>query len=513
MRTEAIALWAALANVTLVACSTDAADMTASNASEPGLILSDTAGLASEALSSALATRMEAPLALSGSMGAEPVAVAYISLPPGTFPAGVSATIRNRRTAVGLTVAMMNGGFDPFPIPAMEGDSLDIEIRLAGGAAALTFVRTVPGKRPPRVVRTQPPRGKIDVAVNTKIIVIFSEPIDAATLTEMSVHLVRGAIQVAGQVAVGDSAHLTAVFTPATPLQGDTQYQLIATQDVRDVDGEPLETSVTVEFRTGTGPDFGLTGRIAFANWSTISVINADGTGLTRLIGEDAQGGTYMSPAWSPDGSKVAFGSSREGGWDIYVINADGSGLRRLTSHSARDDSPAWSPNGDLIAFTSNRDGDFDIHVMNADGSRVIQVTDHPAEDGDPSWSPDGSQIAFTSNRDGYNELYVINVAGHATRRLTNFPDPEEAIQPIWSPDGSLLVFTIVDGFHGVYVTTAEGGSPTRLTLGGGAPTWSPDGKRIVYANGNLQILNIFSGERRDLGVFGYEPAWSPAPR
>lgn len=502
----------AVAMLCAAACSTDIGRVSGSAQPEAVLILSDTATAASVAVSSALASHHSAP-ALSASGSTDPAPVAYISLPPGTIPSGVAATIRNRSTATGLTVSMTDGGFDPVPIAAGAGEVLDIEIRMAGGAAPSTFVRTVPGKRPPRVVRTQPPRGKRDVALNTMVLVIFSEPIDAMTLTETSLQVLRGGVRVAGRLAFGDTAHLTVVFTPLAPLQEGTEYQLIATQAVRDLDGEPLETPLTAEFRTVSTAESALTGRIAFANWTSISVINVDGSGLTSLIDDDGQGWTYMSPAWSPDGSKIAFGSSRDGGWDIYVMNADGSALRRATNHGARDDSPAWSPDGSKIAFTSDRDGDFEIHVMNADGSGVRQVTDHPAEDGDPSWSPDGSKITFTSNREGYHEIHTINADGTDTRRRTNVPDPDAAIHPQWSPDGNTIVFAVAGANDGVYTVNLDGGELFGLTRGGGAPTWSPDGARIVYSAMTLQIINADGTGRRNLGVFGYEPAWSPVPR
>ena len=498
-------VWVALG----AACATETPDVTG----DPPLILSDTAGAVSPTLSRRSVAMANAPLTLSTSQDAALTQVAYVSLPPGSIANGVAAIIRNRRTVISLTTFMINGGFDPIPISAVPGDTLDIDIQKAGAATALRVVRTVPGKRPPRVVRTQPPRGKRDVALNTTIIVVFSEPIDSASLTETSVQLLRGGARVAGRLAFGDSARLTVVFTPLAPLERSTNYQLIATQDVRDLDGEPLETTLAVEFTTVATTATAPAQRIAFANWATISVINVDGTGRTRLIDDEGQGWTYMSPAWSPDGSKIAFGSSRDGGWDIYVINADGSGLRRLTNHGARDDSPAWSPDGTKIAFTSARDGDFEIHVMNVDGSGVRRVTDHPAQDGDPSWSPDGNRIAFTSDRDGFNEIYVINADGTGTQRLTNLVDPQEAIHPSWSPDGTMIAFNVVNGAHGVWVMTADGGVSVQLTNGGGAPTWSPDGRFIVYAGGNLQVMNFGGGERRDLGVFGYEPAWSPVLR
>ena len=82
-------------------------------------------------------------------------------------------------------------------------------------------------------------------------------------------------------------------------------------------------------------------------------------------------------------------------------MNADGSGVTRLTVNDAVDSSPAWSPDGRRIAFDSTRDGNFEIYVMNADGSGVTRLTNNDAWDWYPDWSPDGRRIAFDSNRDG----------------------------------------------------------------------------------------------------------------
>ena len=85
--------------------------------------------------------------------------------------------------------------------------------------------------------------------------------------------------------------------------------------------------------------------------------------------------------------------------------------MARLTNHSETDGTPAWSPDGTRIAFTSDRDGDNDeIYVMNADGSGVTRLTNHSASDWMPTWSPDGARIAFASQRDGDFEIYVIDV-------------------------------------------------------------------------------------------------------
>ena len=83
-------------------------------------------------------------------------------------------------------------------------------------------------------------------------------------------------------------------------------------------------------------------------------------------------------PVYSPDGRKIAFGSSRSGDFEIYVMNADGSDVVRLTQSSGLDVRPAWSPDGKRIAFTSNRDGNYDIYIVNADGSDPTNATFPP---------------------------------------------------------------------------------------------------------------------------------------
>ena len=105
---------------------------------------------------------------------------------------------------------------------------------------------------------------------------------------------------------------------------------------------------------------------------------------------------------------------------DIYVMNADGSGTRKLTHNAAYNAEPAWSPDGRKIAFRSTRNGNRDIYVMNADGSGKRNLTRNPAQDSRPSWSPDGRKIAFVSNRDGRLEAHVMNADGSGQRSLTS---------------------------------------------------------------------------------------------
>ncbi|MBI1928203.1 PD40 domain-containing protein [Candidatus Poribacteria bacterium] len=140
-----------------------------------------------------------------------------------------------------------------------------------------------------------------------------------------------------------------------------------------------------------------------------IYIMNADGTNQIKLTDRHNQaaspsvgafnhlsiftpsathGEFNLQPAWSPDGAKIAFVSTRDGNNEIYVMNADGTNPMNLTHHPASELYPAWSPDGTKIAFVSGRDGNAEIYVMNADGTNPVNLTNHPANDTTPSWSP-----------------------------------------------------------------------------------------------------------------------------
>jgi Tol biopolymer transport system component len=158
--------------------------------------------------------------------------------------------------------------------------------------------------------------------------------------------------------------------------------------------------------------------------------MNADGTDLTRLTHDDTDIVDF-EPAWSPDGSKIAF----RRGPDIYLMNPDGTGLVNWSNYgSTTNGGPSWSPDGTQIAFGSRRVGNWEIYVMNADGTGLTRLTDDPASDFLPAWSPDGSKIAFMTDRDGNEEIYVMNPDGTGLVNLTNSPSREYS--PAWSPGG-----------------------------------------------------------------------------
>lgn len=433
--------------------------------------------------------------------------VVYVSMPPGTVPTGQQADIRNAATNQSVTTGMVAGGFDPVAIPANAGDTLVVDITRNGGDS-LHALHVVRGARPPVVVRTDPPPKKVDVPLNAVIVIVFSAPIDSATLNAGSVQLWRGAMPVVGSVRFSDGTRLKAEFLPSASLLGQTVHRLTVSQAIRDVNGVALEAPVETEFTTAGSA--GAQSRIAYASYSVsnsgIYAVNADGSGRTLVVADVSPGGSYDA-SWSPDGTRLVFVSNRHavggGSQDhaIYVMNADGSGMVRLT-YQGNAASPAWSPDGRKIAFTSGSR----VYTMNADGSGVTQLTNDPL-DGGPTWSPDGTQIAF-SRQSGYttppvvtSELYVMNADGSGVRRLTN--DQAYAGSPAWSPDGTRIAFASapVDaanhaGNSEIYVTNVDGSGVSRLTddpAEDASPTWSPDGTRIAFVSERAGTSSYYS--------------------
>jgi dipeptidyl aminopeptidase/acylaminoacyl peptidase len=259
---------------------------------------------------------------------------------------------------------------------------------------------------------------------------------------------------------------------------------------------------------------------------SEIFTVNSDGRGIVRLTNNP---GEDTDPAWSPDGTRIAYTSERDGGRAIYVMNEDGSDVKRLTPLTWQSFRPSWSPDGTRLAFVSIRDGNADLYVMNADGTGERRLTEHFALDMDPAWSPDGARIAFSSERDGNAQIYVMNADGSGVTRLTNNTNNTTVVgHPAWSPDGSRLAFSGTQcgdpqGSSYCYPTVfvaGPNGPPVAVGLGED-PAWSPDGRKIAVTRfvcdyyyyyydfecsiTGLGILVPFTN-----GTSGSQEAWDP---
>ena len=279
--------------------------------------------------------------------------------------------------------------------------------------------------------------------------------------------------------------------------------------------------------------------RIAFVatGWSVpgasheIFVMRPDGSGITSISN---QRGDDDDPAWSPDGSQIAFTAERDGNREIYIMNADGTDPQRLTDHPASDSSPGWSPDGKRIVFISTRDNNQEIYSMRADGGDQTRLTDLPSQENYPAWSPDGKTILFSSFGEGNAGIYAMDADGSNFRVLMGGP----LHNPVWSPDGTWIA---LDGEpHGcnfeVFVMRADGSEMRQVTHhpeGCGSynkhPAWSPDGKQLIYSSSDrdpnlpgslLMKIQLDGSSETALTRIRVEktynsphyPCWSPIP-
>ena len=239
-----------------------------------------------------------------------------------------------------------------------------------------------------------------------------------------------------------------------------------------------------------------------------------------------------MWPAWSPDGRKIVFVSTRDRDPEIYVMDADGSNARRLTAVPGRDAHPYWSPDGSRIVFQSPREnGHTRIFVMNADGSEQRAVTKNEGFCGVPVWSPDGRTIVFQCTADLARtaadapwKLFALAAGGGEPRQITAGPGSDQV--PNWSPDGRRLVFySNRSGIDQLYTMDADGGAATPLTgtaWANRAASWSPDGRSLVFHSerhgspSDIYRMEVGSGEPLRLtssGIGHGVPYFSPDGR
>jgi Tol biopolymer transport system component len=218
---------------------------------------------------------------------------------------------------------------------------------------------------------------------------------------------------------------------------------------------------------------FVLVGYVNMESTWSIYTMNGDGSQLTRLT--DAEGVWDSEPAWSPDGSRIAFtrNDPQTLHHELWIMNADGSGQRAIGMQGFQS---KWSPDGSLFLYTSNKSGNWEIYTCRIDGSNELQLTRTPETEATAIWSPQNGQIVFSTNRDGNNEIYIMAGDGTDWRRLTN--SAANDYSPRFSGDGSLIAFQsdLSESKVEIYVMNADGSNPRPVTntSGGTAsfPCW-----------------------------------------
>jgi eukaryotic-like serine/threonine-protein kinase len=239
--------------------------------------------------------------------------------------------------------------------------------------------------------------------------------------------------------------------TPVTAVPTATATRVVPTSTLPPTQENTPTAQVSVPVATMLG---GGTGQMVFASTRSgipqLYLVNADSTDLTQLTIMEKGA---CQPSWSPDGSQLVFISPCLGRADffetiynessLFVINADGSDLKQLTPSPGSDFEPAWSPDGTQIAFTSVRGGFRQIYSLDVDSLEITLLTNTTSamESSQPAWSPDGTKIAYMAKRVGTYQVWSMNPKGQEAIQLAHSGQELWDYLPNWSPDGRTLFF------------------------------------------------------------------------
>jgi len=250
----------------------------------------------------------------------------------------------------------------------------------------------------------------------------------------------------------------------------------------------------------------------------TLWVADADGENAQAAL---ASPEPIISPAWSPDGTQLAYVSFEARKPVVYVHDVTSGHRRLLANFKGSNSAPAWSPDGRSLAVTLSRDGVSQLYLISASGGEPRRLTQSQSIDTEPTFSPDGGTIYFVSDRGGVPQIYKMPVAGGAAQRVTFSGDYN--VSPAVSPDGRWLAYISRAGGYRLHVMELASGNVTALSdaTEDENPSFAPNSRLIVYAtrqngSGTLMTTTLDGKIKARLAGQGAdirEPSWGPFSR